>query len=112
MRHALGDLQARGRGASSATLSLIALFLLAISALLIAGYAQLHISQFTASASSAVLTRAILIAVGVAFGWVAAVNFASDPTRAMLALIIGFGAVHFPAAFILFIKAARHSEKS
>ena len=93
-------------------MSLIALFLLAISALLIAGYAQLHISRFTASASSAVLTRAILIAVGVAFGWVAAVNFASDPTRAMLALIIGFGAVHFPAAFILFIKAARHSEKS
>jgi F0F1-type ATP synthase assembly protein I len=93
-------------------MSLIALFLLAISALLIAGYAQLHISQFTASASSAVLTRAILIAVGVAFGWVAAVNFASDPTRAMLALIIGFGAVHFPAAFILFIKAARHSGKS
>ena len=93
-------------------MSLIALFLLAISALLIAGYAQLHISQFTASASYAVLTRAILIAVGVAFGWVAAVNFASDPTRAMLALIIGFGAVHFPAAFILFIKAARHSEKS
>ena len=93
-------------------MSLIALFLLAISALLIAGYAQLHISQFTASASSAVLRRAILIAVGVAFGWVAAVNFASDPTRAMLALIIGFGAVHFPAAFILFMKAARHSEKS
>ena len=93
-------------------MTLIALFLLATAALLIAGYAQLHISQFTASASSAVLTRAILIAVGVAFGWVAAVNFASDPTRAMLALIIGFGAVHFPAAFILFIKAARHSEKS
>jgi len=93
-------------------MSLVSLFLLAIAALLSAGYAQLHISQFTAGASSAVLTRAILIAVGVAFGWVAAVNFASDPTRAMLALIIGFGAVHFPAAFILFIKAARHSEKS
>ena len=55
-------------------MSLIALFLLAIGALLIAGYAQLHISQFTAGAPSAVLSRAILIAVGVAFGWVAAVN--------------------------------------
>jgi len=93
-------------------MSLVSLFLLAIAALLSAGYAQLHVSQFTAGASSAVLTRAILIAVGVAFGWVAAVNFASDPTRAMLALIIGIGAVHFPAAFILFIKAARHSGKS
>jgi F0F1-type ATP synthase assembly protein I len=93
-------------------MSLMPFFLLAIAALLIAGYAQLHISQFTAGASSAVLTRAILIAVGVAFGWVAAVNFASDPTRAMLALIIGFGAVHFPAAFILFIKAARNAGKS
>jgi len=93
-------------------MSLIALFLLAIAALLIASYAQLHISQFTAGTSSAVLTRAILIAVGVAFGWVAAVNFASEPTRAMLALIIGFGAVHFPAAFILFVKAARNSGKT
>ena len=93
-------------------MSLFALFLLAIAALLIASYAQLHISQFTASAPSAVLTRAILIAVGVAFGWVAAVNFASEPTRAMLALIIGFGAVHFPAAFILFVKAARNSGKT
>ncbi len=93
-------------------MTLIALFLLATAALLIAGYAQLHISQFTAGTSSAVLTRAILIAVGVAFGWVAAVNFASEPTRAMLALIIGFGAVHFPAAFILFVKAARNSGKT
>ena len=93
-------------------MTLIALFLLATAALLIAGYAQLHISQFTAGTSSAVLTRAILIAVGVAFGWVAAVNFASEPTRAMLALIIGLGAVHFPAAFILFVKAARNSGKT
>ena len=93
-------------------MSLIALFLLAIAALLIASYAQLHISQFTAGAPSAVLSRAILIAVGVAFGWVAAVNFASEPTRAMLALIIGLGAVHFPAAFILFVKAARNSGKT
>ena len=93
-------------------MSLIALFLIATAALLIAGYAQLHISQFTAGTSSAVLTRAILIAVGVAFGWVAAVNFASEPTRAMLALIIGLGAVHFPAAFILFVKAARNSGKT
>ncbi len=93
-------------------MSLIPLFLLAISALLISGYAQLHISQFTAGESSAVLTRAILIAVGVAFGWVAAVNLASEPTRTMLTFVIGFGAVHLPAAFILFVKAARGSGKS
>jgi hypothetical protein len=30
----------------------------------------------------------------------------------LLAILIGFGAVHFPAAFILFLKQARHSGKT
>jgi hypothetical protein len=93
-------------------LTFIPLALAAIAALLVAGYAQLHIGRFTASGSAALLTRAILIIVGVAFGYVAALNYAGDPTRAMLVILIGFGLVHLPAAFILLIKTMRRSGKS
>ena len=88
------------------------LFVVAAAALWVAGYAQLEIARYTALRSAAVLTRTVLIAVGLAFGFVAALNDPGDPPRAMLAFVIGFGAVHFPAAFILFVKHARGAGKS
>ena len=87
--------------------SLLAAFLLAAAA-----YAQVQVSRFTAKRSNVVLTRTVLIAVGIAFGYVASRPYLPDPVRMVLAFLIGFGAVHFPAAFILFVKRERGSGRS
>ena len=54
----------------------------------------------------------MLAITGTGLGFVSAMVYPADPARALLAFLIGFGAVHFPAALILFIKHARHSGKS
>jgi hypothetical protein len=89
-------------------------FTMVIAALLLAcaAYAQLRIPRFTAGRSRIVLTRTVLIAVGIGFGYVAAAPYANDRLLAALAFLIGFGAVHFPAAFILFVKRERGAGKS
>jgi hypothetical protein len=51
-----------------------------------------------------VLTRILLLAAGAAFGLIWARNFPDDPYLAVLAFVIGFGAVHIPAALILFLR--------
>jgi len=91
-----------------------ALFLtvLAVVALAAAVYAQLQIPRFTASPAKITLTRAVLIVVGIASGYVASAGYANDRPLATLAFLIGFGTIHIPAAFILFIKRARHAGKS
>ena len=89
-------------------LMMVAASLLAMTA----GYAQFQIPRFTAVRSAALLTRTILIVVGTAFGTFAAMTYTTDPVQATLVFLIGFGAVHFPAAVILFIKRERGSGKS
>ncbi|MDB5812351.1 MAG: hypothetical protein JWN94_4473 [Betaproteobacteria bacterium] len=86
--------------------------LAAAAALWVAVYAQLRIARYTASPSSALLTRAILLLVGCGFGYVAGIGYGDDELMRGLAMIIGFGAVHLPAAFILFIKRERGAGKS
>jgi hypothetical protein len=88
--------------------------LIVIAAVLMisAVYAQTHLSRYTAGSGKLMLTRAILVATGLAFGFVSAAVYAGDPVRAVLASLIGFGAVHFPAALILFIKQERREGKS
>jgi hypothetical protein len=81
-------------------------------AIWIAVYAQITVARFTASSASALLTRAVLLVVGVAFGYVAAMSYAAEPVMRALAFAIGLGAVHLPAAFILFVKRARGAGKS
>ena len=88
------------------------MILLTLLALLLAIYAQLRIPRFTAGRQAIILTRAILIVVGIAFGYVAAASYADDRFLTLLAFLIGFGAVHVPAAFILFIKKERREGKS
>jgi hypothetical protein len=88
-------------------LSIVAALLLAAAA-----YAQLRIPYFTSTRAGIVITRTVLAAVGVAFGYVSAGVYPDDRVRAVLAFLIGFGAVHFPAAFILLVKAKRGSGKS
>lgn len=84
--------------------------LLAITVLLLAPpavYAQLRIPRHTASNGQAMLTRAVLAVMGIAFGSVTALLYATDLPGALLIFLAGFGVVHFPAACILFIKQAR-----
>lgn len=89
-------------------LAVIAILLLAVAA-----YAQYRIPSYTAGTSKIVLTRAILIAVGLGVGYVAARNYTEASDRALvLVFLIGFGLVHLPAAMILFIKRQRGSGKT
>jgi hypothetical protein len=82
--------------------------------LALAAYAQSQIPRYTAARPAILLTRTILIVVGLAFGAVAALPYAAavDPVRTALVFMCGFGAVHFPAAFILFVKRERGSGKT
>ena len=57
-------------------------------------------------------TRAVLVLTGLGFGLVSAAGYADDPVRTLLAILIGFGAVHAPAAVILFVKQARGAGRS
>ena len=88
------------------------MLLLLVAALLlaIAAYAQRRIPSYTASAAGIVVSRAVLIVMGLAFGYVA--TFGYEGSRAVIAFLIGFGAVHFPAAFILFVKSRRDSGRT
>ena len=78
-----------------------------------ASYAQYRIPRHTAGAAKIMLTRATLIVVGIALGYVMSRNSldARGPVPLLL-FVIGFGLVHLPAAFILFIKRKRGSGKS
>jgi|SRR6185436_13134679 len=80
--------------------------------LMLAAYAQVQIPRFTAGHASAMLSRAVLAATGIALGSVSAAIYYPDASRALLVFLIGFGVVHFPAALILFFKDVRHSGRS
>jgi len=75
-------------------------------------YAQHQIPRYTASPRAALLMRAGLIVLGLVFGYVAADNFGEAGVFPLLTFLIGFGAVHVPAALILFIKRAGGTGKS
>ena len=91
--------------------NLLLLMLLAAVNVLAAGYAHRQIPRFTAGARRVLFTRLFLIGVGIALGYVAASEM-SGTLPALLAFLIGFGAVHLPAAMILFVKRARGAAKS
>ena len=80
-----------------------------LAALLIgaAAYAQARIPRHTAGRRNVLLTRTVLIAVGLVLGYVSARLYGNDGFTALLAFVSGFGAVHVPAAFILLIKWGR-----
>lgn len=79
--------------------------------LALALYAQREIGHFTAGTVRAGAARTILVVVGIGFGLTSAASVDGTPSK-ILALLIGFGAVHVPAAAILFIKRQRGSRKS
>ena len=85
--------------------------MVAATMIVVAAYAQLRVPEFTEGSQKVLVTRAVLIAVGIAFGLLSAVSF-PEPVTAVLAFLIGFGTVHVPAAFILLAKHERGSGKS
>jgi len=88
-------------------MSVVALTVLTIALLAAAGYAQWRIPRFEATRSGVMLTRGILVLVGVAFGFVSAVYYASPVLPAPLVFLSAFGLVHVPAAVILALKRKR-----
>ena len=91
---------------------MIQMILAAALGLAAAAYAQQQIPRFTASPRSALLMRAGLVVLGLVFGYVAADNFGDTGAPALMTFLIGFGAVHVPAALILFFKRAAGAGKS
>ena len=85
---------------------------LAFLALAATIYTQWQIPRFTATRASIIAARGILAAVGIGFGYVCATIAASEQLPQAMAFVIGFGAVHVPAALILLIKSIGHAGKS
>jgi hypothetical protein len=91
------------------------LFLLALGACLMlaaAGYAQANIPRYTAGKGKVLLTRAVLIVVGIVFGLVSVATYPGGDALAVLVFLIAFGTVHAPAALILLLKGQGGARKS
>lgn len=83
----------------------LALMLLSLAA---AGYAQLRLSYHSATRRQALISRLILIVVGIAFGWTVMIwTIEPAPVWNAVSFLTGFGLVHVPAAAILYIKRRR-----
>ena len=80
--------------------------------LVLAAYAQFRIPRFTSGSANTMISRSVLALTGIGLGGVSAAVYVGDPSRALLAFLIGFGVVQCPAAVILVIKRARHSGRS
>jgi hypothetical protein len=74
-------------------------------------YAHFRIPFHTVRSRVQVL-RAVLVLVGIGFGYVAAVSSGAQGPAAVLVFLCGFGLVHIPAAAILFLKRARQEGQS
>jgi hypothetical protein len=85
--------------------------LAAVALVAAAGYAQHQIPRYTAGNGRVWFLRGVLAVVGLLVGYASA-RYATDPGLAFPGFLIGFGAVHVPAAFILFLKHERGAAKS
>lgn len=92
-------------------MSAFSLAFMAVVLLALAAYAQYSIPAHTLAGRVA-LTRALLAAIGVAFGFAMALGYRGEPALGLLAFLVGFGMVHFPAALILFFKHCRGEGRS
>jgi hypothetical protein len=93
-------------------MNIFAMTIVASLLMAIAGYAQVQLPHYTAAPAATRFTRLLLVTVGAALGCIAAAGFFDHPPLAALAFLTGFGAAHFPAAFILFVKHERGAGKS
>jgi hypothetical protein len=77
-------------------MSTLLLSISAIVLLMATGYVQYRIPNYTRRRSDANLTRAVLVLVGVAFGYLCT-RYAFTRIDAYLAFLSGLGLVHVPA---------------
>ncbi|MEX0959325.1 MAG: hypothetical protein WDZ63_08550 [Burkholderiales bacterium] len=78
-----------------------------------AAYTHLRIPRHTKGTVNRAVLRGILIAVGIAFGYVTTTYYTpADGVRTLLAFLSAFGLVHVPAAAILFLKRQRGEGQS
>lgn len=81
-------------------------------ALVCAVYAHRQIPSRTPPGAVRWFTHLMLIAVGVAFGWsMATVYYPSEGLQQVMVFLYGFGAVHIPAAGILFLKRRKSRDE-
>lgn len=92
-------------------MDLIVALLATAGLLLAAGYAQYRIPFHTEGRPRVRLTRGVLLVLGLAVGFVLAASH-PDPALQPLLFLAGLGAVHLPAAAILFVKRARGAGRS
>lgn len=85
--------------------------MLAFLSLSVAAYAHLKIPAFTDTQAKILVTRIILIVVGLAFGFVSSFYMLEMPQK-ILGFITAFGLVHVPAAIILLVKTKRGEKRS
>ncbi len=85
--------------------------ILALLLLTMAVYAQRQIPVYTAGRNKILVTRLILIGVGIAFGLTGAAYMPGQLMK-VLTFLIGFGLVHFPAAVVLYVKSKRGEGRS
>ena len=77
----------------------------------IAALAQWRIGDFTATRARTWITRAVLLALGVAVGLASVRAMPSDGNAAVW-FLMGFGVVHVPAALVLLLKQLRGEQPS
>lgn len=83
-------------------------WMLMLLALAMAGYAHYRLEFHTATPRQTLITRLVLIFVGLGFGWSATLWTADTGAWSKaVAFLSAFGLVHVPAAFILYIKRRR-----
>jgi hypothetical protein len=80
---------------------------LAAVLLLAAGYAQATVGDFVANRRRLLGLRAFLLALGAALGALSARVGMLDGGSGSAYVFMGFGLVHLPAAFVLFLKTQR-----
>lgn len=85
-------------------MQMFALMLLTAITLAAAVYTHYRIPHHTANAKNRWFTHVLLIVIGVGFGWVNSQRYNLTGLVEILVFFSAFGAVHIPAAAILFIK--------
>ena len=88
-----------------------ALLLMAAITLAAAVYTQIRLRRLAANRNQAWIARAVLVLVGLGFGWAALIRTGQevDPATQAIMFLAAFGLVHVPAAIILLLKTWKRS---
>lgn len=90
----------------------ILISVLAAILLSVAAYTHYQLPRFISKATGVMITRVVLIVVGVGIGYITMRTYGDPNVPPFVLFAAGFGLVHVPAAFILFSKRERGSGKS